>query len=666
VGYQDAHLGVQSIDLDLGCRFWAEAFEYTNLFKLLQGARDTLGGIHYEIAREALSQLPRAKQILSEVKDKIPGGNDLWFAYRILRHCVGLHSANHTKDFALHFARGPIPTVIDPYDSKSVLDYAEKQEADLWTAIHDIVFPAVRDFRPNFVVLHVRNDGELLQAVLAAKTVRMLEPSTITILDTSDGNEQFDFSSWRDILTREVRFRNYFTHFIPRQDYGLTLRNLVVGGGQIPETRNLVTFASSADQWRAGWRQSIVRDCNERAEIRECFESYRRNTSVFSVGGKTTIATRLSPDRCHWSACSFCTINAQHFLPVESNQNSQLLNDIASFVDLVKTRKIESVILLDEALHPQTLRNFATILIETGLRLTYRARARFTKDFDEEFVKRLYLSGCRYLGCGLESATPRINAMVNKSHDQSLDVKSIVRLLDANGIRPHVYAIMGFPTETKDEVTDTRNLLVDLIRESQHVTSSPNVFHLMKGSVMAAEPERFGIKKLISQGDLRLVLDFQTDEDARPFAHDCAKNVHREQFLPYAEDQGGSAEAFWAFIDQSGIFYSQKTAMSNSPYRFDVLELGDEDACRYAAFVDCIVDGLPMTLAIDWITMNYVLMSVDVWARVANAIFENVPCNEPVCLEAIRALYSKQIIRNTRPETELLSIESKEATSLVS
>ena len=69
---------------------------------------------------------------------------------------------------------------------------------------------------------------------------------------------------------------------------------------------------------------------------------------------------------------------------------------------------------MDEALPPIVLIEFAKILIEKGIKIVFRARARFTDDINASTALLLYKACCRYLGMGLEAKSERVNLLVNK------------------------------------------------------------------------------------------------------------------------------------------------------------------------------------------------------------------------------------------------------------
>ena len=199
--------------------------------------------------------------------------------------------------------------------------------------------------------------------------------------------------------------------------------------------------------------------------------------------------------------------------------------------------------------------------------------------------------------------------------DQPIAHGQVLENLEAAGVRMHVYSILGFPTETVEEITRTRDFLLHYIHRLRYLTVSANLFYLMRGSAIAADPEAFNIRSVVDPGDVALVLPFVEHERAQSegFATHSAQELYQAVFLPGLE-QPEEAEGFWHFIDQTGIFYVQKVVHAKNPYH----ELAEKRAGpvpsdfpnrRYAPsrlfWLDSPVSGQPGALC-DWVTMNYV------------------------------------------------------------
>src|SRR5271157_1274603 len=127
---------------------------------------------------------------------------------------------------------------------------------------------------------------------------------------------------------------------------------------------------------------------------------------------------------------------------------------------------------------------------------------------------------------------------------------------------------MGFPTESRGEIRLTADVIGQCIEEHEYVTVSANLFHLMKGSEIYRDPSAFGITEVIDRGVISLTSSFHEPiRDANlAFADEQSKSLYNKVFLPHVHDPE-SAEAYWHFVDQTGIFYLEKVHCPTNPYR---------------------------------------------------------------------------------------------------
>jgi hypothetical protein len=621
--------GYDATSVDLGHLYWRRTFDSAELAGYLDAeaiVRDVPGAeLQREIDLQAVRDLRAACSILGAVAQRMPSAAELLFCFRILAQC-GAIASRRDAGFAVHFARGLVCTDLDQYRLSEILRAAAAPEhTAVGRLLATLLVAADAPEHADVVIINLRNDGELVQAFLLAALYKQRSPETVVILDTSGANEQYNFGQWVPLLRGAAdEVSRYIDYFLPRQDYKATLHGLLdsLAAGihpRLADATNAVRF--SLDPPAHPLRRITV------PPIERSFGDYIRALPVFHTAGRRTIVARLSPARCHWAACKFCTINSQHLMPRGlSTFGEGYQQDFDVLAQKIRDDRIESVVLMDEALHPNVLLAFARLLLAAKISIVYRARCRFTNDLTEEASRLIYASGCRYLGLGLEAASPRINRLVNKHMGAPIEYDRVLEGLEAAGVRTHIYAILGFPTETQEEIAATRDFLIENIRRYRYLTVSANRFYLMRGSGMADEPGAFGIERVIDRGDVALVLEFVEPERDRNRAlvDRSVQQVFQAEFLPDL-DEPATAEAFWHFIDQTGIFYLQKVEYPKNPFHALAearhLELPPDYLDRryeisHLFWVDgpaaAIGDGLAGILC-DWITLNY--HAVPDWMR---------------------------------------------------
>ncbi|HYL34617.1 MAG TPA: radical SAM protein [Bryobacteraceae bacterium] len=617
----DGHLRQSVTSIDLGLLHWNLQLDEPYLRHFLsvemnQGERDRVSD---GLDAAAVASVAQVKRLLAAFAERMLTADEIIFCFRVLSRCASLVS-KHEPSLDLHLARGLLAKEYDQYQLAEVLKAAENPGGTgLGRYFAHLLELAGIPQEPAAAVVNLRNDGELNQAFLIASIIRKKSPATVIILDTSGANEQYNFGEWVPLLTKfREGVSRYFDYFLPRQDYKASLSSLLeailAGSRPIPNgTANVVSFIDAASA-RGAMPPLLA--------VEESFTRYIDSLPVFRAAGQRTIVGRLSPSKCHWAACKFCTINSQHLMPRGlAVFDDHYERDFDILVRKIRKDHIESLILMDEALHPKVLLAFADRLLARGVSIVYRARCRFTNDLTPEACKKLYDSGCRYLGLGLEAASARVNALVNKHAGAPIDYERVLSGLDNAGIRMHIYAILGFPTETREEITRTATFLIESIARHRYLTVSANLFYLMRGSGIAADPEQFNIQRISEAGDVALVLQFDEPERNENYslAEQSVQRVFQAEFFPDTDEP--AAQAFWHFIDQTGMFYVQKVIHAKNPFHAlaerrntplpqDFLEARYQPSGLF--WLDESEEG-DSRLLCDWVTFHYA--QIPLWLR---------------------------------------------------
>jgi radical SAM superfamily enzyme YgiQ (UPF0313 family) len=138
----------------------------------------------------------------------------------------------------------------------------------------------------------------------------------------------------------------------------------------------------------------------------------------------------------------------------EYNVRSFHFQDDNFFVNQKRTNEIMKLILKEK---------LDIVMGFQGLRLD--AACNMKKDE----MDLLYKAGCRYFNLGLETGSPRILKMISKGTtiDQAYYFNKILTRYPE--IYPHYNFMTGFPTETKDEMLETVNMMVKLKKENPNI-----------------------------------------------------------------------------------------------------------------------------------------------------------------------------------------------------
>ena len=100
------------------------------------------------------------------------------------------------------------------------------------------------------------------------------------------------------------------------------------------------------------------------------------------------------------------------------------------------------------------------LLVETDLDISWICDTR-VDTIDEELLWLMKESGCVRVKIGVESGSERILKMVKKRITKK-QVKEVVALIKQVGIDLTVYLMIGFPTETEEEMQETLDFAIEL------------------------------------------------------------------------------------------------------------------------------------------------------------------------------------------------------------
>lgn len=199
---------------------------------------------------------------------------------------------------------------------------------------------------------------------------------------------------------------------------------------------------------------------------------------------------------CYWSKCTFCDFytGQQKF---DMKSVSRAVDEVEFLVNKYGFKHFNFV---DEAVPPAFYNAFATELIKRNIKIYYSSFVRLEKAFTAEILQNMYNSGARYMMWGYESESPRIMELMNKGIDLS-ERKRILADSAKAGIWNVVTFLLGFPTETSEELQST----IDVIYDSTIVdTCVPSNFALKKNAILKSKTDSVDITEFHENGELHI------------------------------------------------------------------------------------------------------------------------------------------------------------------
>jgi len=207
---------------------------------------------------------------------------------------------------------------------------------------------------------------------------------------------------------------------------------------------------------------------------------------------------------CYYSECTFCTLPTVIGPGFRTRRITQMVDDILA----LKERHGRSrFYFITDCMPPATLRELPRELIEREAEITWSCDAKVERrSYDDGGAQRLFDAGCRKLLFGFESVTPRILQMMEKGQTKE-DVTFVSEACHAAGISVTWYAMVGFPTETREEAEATLRFIEKHAGTIQEV--SMQTFHIDEVAQVFRCPERYGITIHDDpQADLQLYHDY--------------------------------------------------------------------------------------------------------------------------------------------------------------
>ncbi|ODS34603.1 MAG: hypothetical protein SCARUB_00183 [Candidatus Scalindua rubra] len=225
---------------------------------------------------------------------------------------------------------------------------------------------------------------------------------------------------------------------------------------------------------------------------------------------------------CYWRKCTFCNLHIDN-LRFRLRNLDLVLEDIEKLKEEYGTRYM---FFSDECMPVKQLDNLSLRLIEEGNDVKWMAGVRFDRGLTKDIIQKARDAGCLKMVYGLESSNKRILSLMEKGIETET-IKSIIGYCLDSGVAIHMYIIVGFPSETREEALET----LDFIRsndgfiKSRGASCLPCLFELEKYAPIMRDPGKYGLTKIAhpKRDDMSLGYFYETNKGMTP---DEACNVY--------------------------------------------------------------------------------------------------------------------------------------------
>ncbi len=195
---------------------------------------------------------------------------------------------------------------------------------------------------------------------------------------------------------------------------------------------------------------------------------------------------------CYWGKCTFCDISLDYIKNYEPIAASLLCDRMEAMIAQTGQNGFHFV---DEAAPPALMRALALEIIRRKLVVSWWANIRFEKSFTRDLCLLLKASGCIAVSGGLEVASDRLLALIQKGITVA-QVAQVNKHFTEAGIMVHAYLMYGFPTQTAQETIDSLEMVRQLFEAGVLQSAFWHLFTMTAHSPVGLHPEKFGVQKV--------------------------------------------------------------------------------------------------------------------------------------------------------------------------
>ncbi len=185
--------------------------------------------------------------------------------------------------------------------------------------------------------------------------------------------------------------------------------------------------------------------------------------------------------------CTFCSAGKLSGKKFRSRSPKEIIKEIKYLKDKYKIKEFQ---IWDDnfTMNKERAMEFCNLLLKENINLDWWCpNGLRIETLDEELLKKMKESGCYAMAFGIESGSEKIQKDMKKFLDLN-KVKEIVNLANKIGIRTQGFFIIGYPTETKEDILKT----IELAKELPLDRASFSLFQPLVGSEIYDELKKEG------------------------------------------------------------------------------------------------------------------------------------------------------------------------------
>ena len=381
--------------------------------------------------------------------------------------------------------------------------------------LHDLTLDTFDTHQPHMVLLSVPFPGTVYGALRMAQSIKQHHPSVTIVLGGGYVNTElrslneprlFDFVDYVTLDAGERPLLALLEHLQGKR----SAQRLVRTFARVNSEVKYINFAEpdiafddvGTPTWDGLPMQSYLSLLDMLNPMHRLWSDGRWNKLTVAHG-------------CYWKKCSFCDVSLDYISRYDAATAHTLVDRIERIVGETGQTGFH---LVDEAAPPKALKAMAEELLHRRLNISWWGNIRFEKTFTPDLAELLAESGCIAMSGGLEVASDRLLALMQKG----VTVDQVARVthgFSQSGVLVHAYLMYGFPTQTVQDTVDALEYVRQLFL---HGCIQSGFFHRFACTVhspVGMNPQDYGVTLIplpegsFARNDIGFIDPTGTDHD---------------------------------------------------------------------------------------------------------------------------------------------------------
>ena len=381
--------------------------------------------------------------------------------------------------------------------------------------LHDLTLETFDAHQPQMVLLSVPFPGTVYGALRMAQTIKQHHPDVNIVLGGGYVNTElrslneprlFDFVDYVTLDAGERPLLALLEHLQGKRSAQRLVRTFTRENTEVKYTNWAEPDIAFDDVGTPTWdglpMQSYLSLLDMLNPMHRLWSDGRWNKLTVAHG-------------CYWKKCSFCDVSLDYISRYDAATAHTLVDRIERIVGETGQTGFH---LVDEAAPPKALKAMAEELLRRRIHISWWGNIRFEKTFTPSLAELLAESGCIAMSGGLEVASDRLLALMQKG----VTVDQVARVthgFSQSGILVHAYLMYGFPTQTVQDTVDALEYVRQLFL---HGCIQSGFFHRFACTVhspVGMNPQDYGVTLIplpegsFARNDIGFVDPTGTDHD---------------------------------------------------------------------------------------------------------------------------------------------------------